>query len=80
MCILWRVDPLLSSDFLSYDRFWTAVNTDATLLVDLLLESGCFLNAACRYVITRTLGAMSSYTCGGGVEYLHRHPTSRRRR
>jgi hypothetical protein len=44
----------------------------------------CFLFGPCRDVIRRTDGAIIQSTpdipCGGGVEYLHRSPASRRRR
>jgi hypothetical protein len=36
-----------------------ATNTHAT--IELLLEKGCFLCGPCRDVITRTVGAMSSF-------------------
>jgi hypothetical protein len=56
-----------------------ATNTHA--IIELLLETGYFLCGPCRdVIITRTVGAMNSDPCGGGVEYLHRDPASRRRR
>jgi hypothetical protein len=30
--------------------------------------------------VTRTSGRLSGHLCGGGVEYIHRDPASRRRR
>jgi hypothetical protein len=40
----------------------------------------CFLCGPCRGYITRSSCDYEKYPCGGGVEYLHRDPASRRRR
>jgi hypothetical protein len=40
----------------------------------------CFLLSPPRSYIARTPGRLSAHPCGGGVEYLHRDPESRRRR
>jgi hypothetical protein len=40
----------------------------------------CFLYGPCRGVILKTTGATQANPCGGGVEYLHRDPASRKRR
>jgi hypothetical protein len=39
-----------------------------------------FLCGPCRGVILKTTGRPRQSPCGGGVEYLHRDPASRRRR
>jgi hypothetical protein len=40
----------------------------------------CFLCDPCRNYIKRTSNYYEIFPCGGGVEYLHRDPASRRRR
>jgi hypothetical protein len=40
----------------------------------------CFLRGACREVISGAILELTQHPCGGGVEYLHRDPASRRRR
>jgi hypothetical protein len=44
----------------------------------------CYVFGPCRVVITKSLVEKSrravSSPCGGGIEYLHRDPASRRRR
>jgi hypothetical protein len=44
-------------------------------------EGRCFLCGPCREVITRTVSWESTGNpCGGGIEYLHRDPATRKRR
>jgi hypothetical protein len=40
----------------------------------------CFLRRPCKIIIKKSSVEESWYPCGGGVEYLHRDPASRRRR
>jgi hypothetical protein len=43
------------------------------------IEERCFRCGPHRAVIKKTIGAIQFTPCGGGVEYLHRSPASRRR-
>jgi hypothetical protein len=51
-----------------------ATDTNATI------EELCFVCGPCRNIITDKVTVVSSTPCGGGVEYLHRDPASRKRR
>jgi hypothetical protein len=80
-CLLYTLAATLYSATVSGQRLRKHVPavTNTHAIIKLLLETGFSVCGPCRNVKTRTAGAMSSSPCGGGIEYLHRDPASRRR-
>jgi hypothetical protein len=59
---------------------WLNVSRNVTLTLTLTCSERCFLCATCRGYKTRNNRFCGGDPCGGGFEYLHRDPASRRRR
>jgi hypothetical protein len=81
--VLWRIDPLPGKD-LDTNNDTTAFamqrhGKHASTTIELLLET-VFSTRSLQRGYLEEIGATSSLPCGGGVEYLHRSRTSRRRR
>jgi hypothetical protein len=91
LIILWRIDPLLGNDSICtfqrtrnnrscvlYEPCHNALFGNTTMLHK---RRWCFLWSPTRgYKMNVYSWGMNSYPCGGGVEYFHRDPASRRRR
>jgi hypothetical protein len=85
-CILWR-----TGDSVNNDLFWATVLQTRSYGIEyarnnrVIVGNGVFLRGPCRDFIrkgqSQLLGTfLKALPCGGGVEYLHRDPASRRRR
>jgi hypothetical protein len=82
--LLWRIDPLIGKGLETNDET-TAVamqrrGKDASKTRELLLEIVFSLWSVQRSYLEENWSDPVGHPCGGGVEYLHRDPASRRRR
>jgi hypothetical protein len=84
--IMWYIDPLQdnnrerSSYITAVAKQWPRKQACYVGKTCAAIEEGCFLCDPCRDIISKTVKSEFSPPCGGGVEYLHRDPASRRRR